>query len=402
VYRHNAFLDVQEQSANFVSQFLLNASLFGLLTVASLTMSASEFAALALAMRSVMFVANCLDGGLNQSSLKLAIERESWSFVAANVVLKAALFAVTIVGLILSSFLLIGQGEAVIAIAAASAAFWSTTRLVEQHARNFWRLAALNLVLCVTRIAFGGAAILTGRWMLVALAVHVAAPLPIHFATATGLIRKAVRSLRWRDALSLGVISPLMFISSLLYGALPLMTQTMLNMKADASSAAAFAIAGMFLGPLGLVAATARVYILPQVLLNHRGRLDLFGLGRKSSHVLALVLALVFFLSIGCISVVVNAIYADRLPQSATFVLIYGAFSAGTSILGLYNIGVLRGSLIRLDLGVNALRAGLTWALAWAGSLNAVEIVTWSGAILLGGELLLLGLLVLVRRGEPD
>jgi hypothetical protein len=354
-------------------------------------MDASEFAALALGLHSISFLANCLDAGLNQSSLKLAIERDSWSFVAANIALKAVLFAVAMIGLILSSVLFPGQTQFVIIASAASAAFWATTRL-----------AALNLVLTCTRVVFGGVAILTREWTFVALAVYVAAPLPIHFATAAGVLRKAMRSVRLRDALSLGAISPFMFASSLLYGALPLMTQAMLNKQADASSAAAFGIALIFLGPLSLVVATVRLYILPQALMNRGGRIDLYGLGSNSSHLLALAVTLSFAVGIGCISLLVHTIYANRLPESTSFVLIYGFCNATASVLGLYNISVLRGSLIRLDLFVNVLRAGSTWALTWAGGLNAIEIVAWSGAILLAGEVILLGVLTFAKRAEHD
>jgi hypothetical protein len=98
----------------------------------------------------------------------------------------------------------------------------------------------------------------------------------------------------------------------------------------------------------------------------------------------------------------VHTIYANRLPESTSFVLIYGFCNATASVLGLYNISVLRGSLIRLDLFVNVLRAGSTWALTWTGGLNAIEIVAWSGAILLAGEVILLGVLTFAKRAEHD
>jgi hypothetical protein len=395
-----AFLDIQEQSAIFGSQLLLNASLFIIMTVASLKMDHSEFAVLALGMNSITFLSNCLDVGLNHSSLKLAIERDSWSFIAINIALKAVIFAVAIVCLILSALLFSLPAELIVVAAAASAAFWSTTRLVEQHARNFMRLAALNLFLTVTRITFGAVAILTGKWMFVALAVHVVAPLPIHLFTSLKTLRVAVSSIKWRDVVSLGALSPIMFASGSLFNALPLMTQGMIYDQGDTSSAAAFGVALLFTTPMVLVAMTVRLYILPQALTNHHSRIDLFGLGPKSSHVLALAVALMLLAGMGILSLVINAIYSERLPQSTEFFLIYGGCFSAALVLGLYNIGVLRGSLMRLDLATNILRAGLTWALAWPGTFNALDLVVWSGAIMVGGEIFLLCFLTLVRRSE--
>lgn len=386
--------DLRGQIAALGSNLVLNLSLFLIMMLASMKLAPEEFTKLSLATSSMTMLATGLDFGLNQSCLKLAIEHQRFSFIALNFVAKAISFAIVSLALLIATMLAPAR-EFVVLAAAAGTAFWAATRVVEQYGRRFERLAALNLALAGTRVTFGAVAIASHSWILIVLAVHVFAQLPIHVASLLGTVRRLFGSVEWRDLRDLSRISPLMFGSATLFSSLPLITQTLIYRTSDVLASSAFGVVLIFMAPLSLVIVTLRVYILPQTLTVSLRHVDVFGWGRGSMHLLAGGLAGVLTLGLVPASVAINWFYGARFPDADRFFLVYfGAYSLA-SVIGLYNIRSQRGGLVRLDFYANLVRAGATALLALLPPLNPLAIVAWSAMILVLGELglcLLLGL----------
>ena len=175
--------EAREQAGVFVSHFLLNLSFFLVMFIASKSLDAAEFANLSIANSWIMSLAAVFSFGMDQSALKLSIEHRTDAFIALNLLVKATVFV-----LVFSTFL-IGMafdgpsGNLLIAAAAAGVALWSSTRTVEQYERRFTRLAWLNVAFGAARLGLGGVAIASQSWVLIVLALHVIAQLPVHVTT---------------------------------------------------------------------------------------------------------------------------------------------------------------------------------------------------------------------------
>ncbi len=393
--------DLRDQLAAFSSQFILNLSLLAIVLVASFLLEPPEFVRLSLANSYIMLFARVFDFGLNSASLKLSIENNQPRFVDVNVAVKTGLFLISVVILLLTATPAGPVREVVIVTGAAGVAFWSATRVVEQYQRRFLRLSALNLALAASRIVLGGLALLSKSWVTIALAIYVAAQLPVH---ATSLMRlfgqwTALKSsLKWSEIRMLSRMAPPMFLSGALFNSLPVISQTAIYLCGDIAATGAFGIVLLFLGPLALVIGTLRIYVLPQILLSSLGSVDVFGLGRGSIHILVGAVAGLFLLGVVPMSFVLEWAYESRFPQIAPFLLIYFSAHCLTATVGIYNIRAYRGDLVWLQLAISGLQVALTAPLLMLPQVGALAIVIWSSLVLLGGELLLAWLLNIACR----
>ncbi len=393
--------DVREQAAAFGSQLVLNLSFFGIMLAASLLLEVTEFARLSLVNGYIMMLAMVLDLGLNQTCLKLSIERNEPRFVDFNLTVKVALFGGAIVVLGLLAALGIGLVEGVVLASAASVALWTSARVLEQYHRRFWRYAALNLALAASRVLFAGLALISGRWIVVAIMLHIAAQLPVHIVTLKQMLAARHTWLVWSPPGEKGILrrlAPGVFLNGVLYTSLPVISQTAIFLKDDAIHAAAFGIVLLFLGPLSLVVNTLRIYIMPQVLSANLASVNAFGLGRGSMHILAGAFGGLFLLSIIPISFVLVWVFGARYPQIGTFFAIYFGAHCITDAVGLYNMRALRENLIWVSLAVAALRVAFTAPILLLPQVSALTIVAWSAAVLVIGELLLAWLLTRFGR----
>ena len=393
--------DLRDQLAVVGSQFFLNLSLFAIVFLASLLLEPAEFVRLSLANTYILALAMVFDFGLNQSTLKLSIENNQPRFVDFNVAVKAGLFFISGITLVLTTAVVGPVPEIVIVTGAAGVAFWISSRVIEQYHRRFLRYAALNLALTASRILFGGLALFTNSGVMIALALHVAAQLPIHGVTLTRLFRQRTAlkgTLLWSETRVLRQIAPQMFFNTALYTSIPVITQTAIYLHADTAATAAFGIVLLFLGPLGLIVSTLRIYVLPQVLLTSLSSVDVFGLGRGSFHILVGAFAGVFLLSVVPLSFLLTWVYEARFPQIGPFFLIYFCAQCLTNAVGFYNMRSLREDFIRIALATSALRVAFIAPVLVLPDADALAIVIWSSLVLLSGEFLCAWLLTIAHR----
>ena len=387
-----AFRELGDQVGVFLSTLAINFAVFAILFLASLKLPAPEFAKLSLAAGLVPVVASILDLGTTQSCLKLSFECDDVRFLGFNLAVKTVFLALTLPAAGAAYWLGVEVNRIAIGAAGAGMAFWGAMRILEHRKREFRRLAWLNLSVALSRLAFGAAALVTQSLALILIALYVVAQLPAHLVS----VRRAkdvLSTVRWSDAPMIMKISPVMFASGLLYGSLPVLTQSLVYARNDAAAASAMGVVAMFLAPLGLIATTLRAYILPEVLDKPLRSIRVFGV-EKSGLVWVVgvfVLALVLGTAFG--AVCIHFIYDQRFPQATTFFLIYFGATAIALPIGLLNVRAQRGSLVRIEALVNAARFGATAALALFAEMSPVTVVAVSAAILVIGEIALAALL---------
>jgi hypothetical protein len=381
--------EAREQAGVFSSHLLLNASFFVVVLFASKQLDASAFADLSLANSWIMVLATLFSFGLDQSALKLSIERKDSGYIAVNLVAKAILFIVAFSVFFVWTALYGRDTNMVVVAAAAGVALWSSTRVVEQYERRFTKLAWLNVSFAVARVCLGVMAVATHDWVLIVLALHVVAQLPVHLMTLTRAMRELHPKRMLRSLRPMLAVSPLMFASISLYSALALITMNMLHGRGDALATASFGVALIFIAPLDLFINTIRIYVLPQVLSLDHKEIDVFGLGAGSFNVMVIVFAAVFFGAMLPTAAVIQWIYGTQFPMAAAFFLIYFGAVVATSSIGFYNIRVQRQNLLRLAVIANVFRVAATGSMVLFPSVHPVSIVVWSGVVLIAGEIAL-------------
>jgi hypothetical protein len=392
--------EAREQAGVFTSHLLLNISFFLVMFIASKSLGAAEFASLSLANTWIMTLATIFSFGMDQTALKLSIERHSSSYIGINLVAKALFFIIAFGVFLVGTALYGPSANLVIVAAAAGVALWSATRVVEQYERHFTRLAWLNLSFAVTRIVVGGLAIASQDWVLIVLALHVIAQLPVHvttFATAFRELRSTITLSSLRPMLT---VSPLMFLSISLWGSLSLITQSVLHDRGDVLATSAFGIALLFMSPVDLVITTFRVYVLPQILLRDMKEIDVFGLGAGSFNVIVLVFAAVFMTVTIPMAGLIHWIYGAQFPLAGWFFLIYFGGAVVTISVGLLNLRVQRENLLRLAVMVNLGRAAATALLMLLPTISPIGVVIWSTVVMIIGEIVLWAVINRVERRQ--
>ncbi|MFV0298405.1 MAG: hypothetical protein ACK5JT_20075 [Hyphomicrobiaceae bacterium] len=390
--------ELREQCLVFASQFTLNLSLVVILLVASLVLVPAEFARLSLVNGYIMIGAMLLDVGLNGASLKLSVETGQRAFVLLNQAVKAAVFVVSLLLLVVAGALGHGSAEVIVVACAAGLAFWYATRTVEQFDRLFVRYAKINLALGASRLLVGGTLIASRSWWMIAAGVHVVALLPICAKTLVVLMRD--RREVWRACHGGGArvllrLAPAFFFCAAFYSAIPVITQTAIAQTGDAMATGAFGIVLLVVGPVTLLTSTLRIYLQPQIIATSIQDVDVFGLGAGSLHLMVVVYASMLLLGIVPASMLVEWAYHLRYPGVGTMVLIYGGATCIVEAIGFYNVRVMRRDFVRVGLWVNVLRAGAC-ALPFLYHLSPLHIATWSAVVLVVGELALLWLLTAV------
>jgi hypothetical protein len=387
----------REQIGVFASHLLLNASMFAVVFIASLKLQPSEFAKFSMANNFITQLAIFIGFGLDHGAIKLSLERGSSSFVAINLFVKAALFILASSLFLIWTILIEFRSELVVFAAAAGVAFWLSTITVAQFERKFMRLALLNVTLAATRSGFSLVAATFHNWVLIVVALHMMAQLPIHVVTLATRMRELRSAIRWRDLRALLALSPLIFASGALFSALPLVTQSLLYARTDALATSAFGVVLIFAAPVHTLAATLHIYLLPQALSRNIRDVDVFGLGQGSMNHLVLGFVAVLLAATVPAAFVLELIYGNRIPLVSSFFVIYfGALVLSVS-LGFYNIRAQRWMLIRIELAVNVCRAAATGTLVLFPTIGPIAIVAWSSVILIVGEVVLWAAL---RRAE--
>lgn len=397
--------DLREQSAAFGSHFILNLSLFVIVIVASVILETNEFAYLSLANNYIMVAAMLMDFGLNSAALKLSIEGDKRDFLDINLALKAGLFLVFTTILIFFVFAGGPSREIAILSCASGLAFWYATRCIEQYERRFWRYAALNLKLTASRIIIGGLALFSKSWMIITLAVHVVALLPICATAIMGLIRhkESLRGAFQRTTLKILLrMAPAFFLAAALYSVIPVIAQTAIYLSNDTAATGAFGIVVLLVGPISLLTNTLRIYLQPQIILKRLHDVDVFGLGSGSLHIVVGAYLGFLLLAIIPASFLIDWFYDGRYPQVGTFLLIYGTACCVVDALGFYNMRMLRGGLIWVGLCVNVLRATLVALPLLHPDIGAFAIVVWAAFVLVAGELILFWLLTVAGRANSS
>ena len=82
--------------------------------------------------------------------------------------------------------------------------------------------------------------------------------------------------------------------------------------------------------------------------------------------------------------------------------MIYGGASCIADAIGIYNMRCLKGQYIWIGLKANLVRAVLVAVTLLIPGLSALAVVVWSAIILVLGEVLLLGMLVVAFRGNAQ
>ncbi|WP_150117447.1 hypothetical protein [Microvirga vignae] len=381
--------EAREQAGVFTSQILLNLSFFIVIVFASLRLDPGTFARLSLTNSWINVLATLFAFGLDQSALKLSFERRDSSYIAINIFAKAALFMTAFLSFLIGTALFGPNVNLMIVAAAAGVAFWSATRVVEQYERRFTRLTWMNSVLAITRVGAGSIAVLFNSWILIILAVHVVAQLPIHFATLTTAMRNLWPMLKVSSVRPLLVVSPLMFTSAALYSALPVITQSLLHYRGEDLATSAFGVALIFMAPIDILIATIRNYVLPQVLYRDLNEVNVFGLGNGSFNTVVTLFAVLFIAVTLPVAGIIHWIYGQRLAMAGPFFLIYFGGLIITASIGLYNIRAQRHNLLRIALMVNLGRVGATTLPFLFPAASPLAIVTWSAVVQVVGEVIL-------------
>lgn len=381
--------EAREQAGVFTSQFLLNLSFFAVMFVASKTLAPNEFAKLSLANSYIGLLSIVFIFGLDQTALKLSYERGNDVYIELNLITKTCLILLSSLLLVMGAIVSGASGNLSIIAAAAGGAFWSATRVVEQYERRFRRLSFLNVIFSATRAVFGIAAVAGGNWELIVLSLYVIAQAPMQVGTLTKVFRRMRRPIEWSALRPMLAVSPLMFASGALYNALPTITMSILFNRGDALATSAFGVALIFTAPMNILLSTIRIYVLPQILSRELKEVDLFGLGPGSFNNVVLAFAAICLLATLPTAIVIQWFYGTQMPQAGLFFLIYFGALVITASVGLHNIRDQRRNLVRVAVAVNACRALGTGAIMLVPGLGPLAIVTWSAAILVGGEVVL-------------
>ena len=264
--RASASQEARGTTAVFLSQIVLNLSLFIVVFLASVAFNAAEFARLSLALAWVSVVANLLSFGFDQAAMKLGLERGSNGFIALNLYLKGAILIASLTLSLVAWAAAFQPSQAVVLLAASGTAFWTSTRVVEQYRREFARLAALNLALAASRMVVGGLALLTQSWAMIVVALHLLAQLPVHMFAFARLARALRGQATLRHLPPMIRTAPVMFLSSALFNAVPVVMQQTMYGRSQIEATAMFGIVLLFSAPVVLMVATLRMHLLPHVL----------------------------------------------------------------------------------------------------------------------------------------
>ncbi|MCO5965388.1 hypothetical protein [Sinorhizobium meliloti] len=357
---------------------LVALSAFVVLAAASKAMPLTEFAELSLLMSAAMVGSCVLDFGLNTTVVKQFSASQDEAFLHGVVILKGIVFALSI----LASALMVAGGLplvwGVVAVCAGAMNLWTGLRACEQGRQNFHAYARSNALFSLARLVFGMTAILIGSWILVGLALWVA---PV---IAIALLKCAdIRNTNWPEARrvfsQIAAYSWIVYFSSLAFAVLPYLPLFFAKERLTTADVAAFGMVLVILGPVGILVSSVRGYALPMLVSGREGTL------LSASRTALVLTGLAAFLAAGFF--VLEALYAQTLPQLAEVFLVYAGLYSLTALLGVYNLRVHRENRPMVELAGNLARLVLTCAALFAFGHSLLAIAWIAGAVLVGGEL---------------
>lgn len=362
----------------FISAAAVNASAFAVLMMASRTLSLPAFAQLSNAMGLIVVGAALLDAGLNTTATKFHAAGQNATAIETMVFAKMMLLACAIPAIVLAALGLIPPLWAACAVAAASANLWGGWRARDIARSDVATLRTSSLKLALARMSLGIPAILTGSWLAVCVALWIAPVLLLApRRTSRPPVAEAMRGLREMAGYALKV-----HLSGVAFSALAFAPQIFINERFGQAEVATYGLVLIVIGPLSLIGASLRSYLLPRVSAG--------GLGAGSLGIQMLsILGLCGAAAIGLASAALSWLYAATLPQIGAVFAVTSSCHVLTMALGLYNMRVHRLGVPQIELAVNIARliASMGGIAAFGGSLLSITII--SGGVLVGGEICL-------------
>lgn len=361
------------------ANLIVNISTFVVLMAASHYLEIAEFAELSKCMALVVVGSVLLDCGLNLTIIKQSASDDGRS-ACAMLATKAWMALASTIAILLAVSGLISALWGVAICAAAMQNLWGGMRAADQANMNYqsiWRASAL---LSFARLIFAAPALASGSWSIVAIALWIAPNLVLALSSRNIFVGMGTIT-TYASLRQMWGYSMIVYISALAFGALPYLPQAFIDARLTSSEVGTFGLVLIGLGPIGLIFASARAYLLPRLM-----REDAFGRIRKDVIIAG---AILFLLSIIMAHYLLAYMYGSKFPQLANVFIIITSFFTLTLMVGLYTIKIHAIGTPHLELAVNLTRLlCLLIALTAFGS-SLVAIAWIFGIILLCGEVIL-------------
>jgi len=370
----------------FGSNLAVNLSSFLVLAIAGRVMQVEQFATLSLIVAMSQLGSSALDLGINVGTVKKYSEKKEQRFLSTLIWLKLAVYAVCVAFVFLGYMGGVPAYWLVVIACAASIDLWSGARALDQARTDFGSFAQANILFAILRIPLSVIGIITGNAVLVAAGLYIGPLLAIALykwrATASHTERLDVDT----GSEVLRYALPV-YVSSTMYTFAIYCPQFFISHRLDAVAVATFGVLLTFLGPLVLLNASVRVYLLPLVAGSAIRRSDILS----NRRVVAMVWGLlgVAFVGLAISAVLIEKIYGQKYPGIALPFAIFIGLNFLCLLIGEFNIEVHRLGRIKIEAVVNFARLAVLVTVLWLFGSDLLSIVILSGLTMVVGEIVL-------------
>ena len=379
------------------SNLAVNLSSFLVLALAGRIMSIEEFAKLSLIVAGSQLLSSALDLGTNVGTVKKYAESKEGRFLSALVWIKVAVACCCCGGLVIGYKLGVPPAWLIVLACAASIDLWSGARALDQARMDFSGLAQANIAFAALRCVLGIAGLATGSAFMVAMAFFIGPLL-------------AVAAYKWRTTAALTdrfdadtarevlhyawpvYVSAILFTLALYY------PQFVIARQLDASAVATFGVLLIFLGPLGLINASVRIYLLPRFAGKEVKRADVLANPRAMAMIVGVLVLALIGVAIGAL--LIEQIYGARYPGIGLPFWVFISLWLLTLYLGVFNLDVHRLGRVDAEAWVNAARLATLIIALWLFGRDLLSIVIVSAFIMFAGECVLFMVIGHLARRE--
>lgn len=361
------------------SGVIVNATTFAVLAAAPLVLAVEEFARLSLAVAGVMFLVAVLDLGLSVTSTRQFAATRDPAYLSLSVRMRLLLCAGLGVPAVAAMAWPVALPFAVVVLGAAALNLWMGLRAADQAREDFKKFSRSNLAFAAARLLFGGAALLTGSWVAVAISLFVAPVIAIGMMKFTEMQRLTVASPKpvvWQTVKYAAWVA----MSAACYNAIMALPAAVAGSRLDAVGIGTIGLAATFVGPVSLINNAIRLIVLPKISAvsdGANGRMT-----RATWAALTLAMGVFTLLLAGA----AHLIYAVHYPAVGAVVgVIVGSVLFAVPI-GLLNMDVHRQGVPWIEAWANLVRLCLAAPVLWLAGQSVYYLATAAGMLLLLGE----------------
>lgn len=334
---------------------------------------------------------------MNIGTVKKYTENREARFLSSLIWLKLSVFTICLM-LVVIGFLMGAPSYWLIVIAcAASIDLWSGARALEQARMDFTSFAQANYLFAAFRLPLALMGVFFGNAILVAAALYIGPLVAVAFVKWRGTAVHVGKL----DQKTIGEVlryALLAYISATLYTVAIYYPQFVISQRLDATAVATFGILLIYLGPLILLNASLRIYLLPLVAGNAIRRSDIYNNPKFMVALLGLLAAAGIGLSLA--SVLIAKIYGVKYPGIGPLFMIFIGLNFLCLLLGEFNIEVHRLGRADVEACFNAIRLTLLVTVLWLFGRDLWSIVILSSLTMLACEFALFIVVGALARRE--